>query len=73
MLFTCVGTRRSVDRRRLRHAGVRPTRAEIPHSGCHVVRAGDYNLVHDELLLDGNSRQNLATFCTTWRSRKRTG
>jgi glutamate decarboxylase len=24
-----------------------------------------YNLVHDELLLDGNSRQNLATFCTT--------
>jgi glutamate decarboxylase len=25
-----------------------------------------YNLVHDEMLLDGNSRQNLATFCTTW-------
>ena len=25
-----------------------------------------YNFVHDELLLDGNSRQNLATFCTTW-------
>jgi glutamate decarboxylase len=25
-----------------------------------------YNLVHDELLLDGNLRQNLATFCTTW-------
>ena len=25
-----------------------------------------YDLVHDELLLDGNSRQNLATFCTTW-------
>jgi glutamate decarboxylase len=25
-----------------------------------------YNLVHDESLLDGNSRQNLATFCTTW-------
>src|ERR1700677_1154091 len=25
-----------------------------------------YGLVHDELLLDGNSRQNLATFCTTW-------
>ncbi len=28
-----------------------------------------YNLVHDELLLDGNSRQNLATFCTTWSER----
>ena len=25
-----------------------------------------YELVHDELLLDGNSRQNLATFCQTW-------
>jgi len=23
-------------------------------------------VVHDELMLDGNSRQNLATFCTTW-------
>ena len=25
-----------------------------------------YNAVHDEIMLDGNSRQNLATFCTTW-------
>ncbi|MCD4847539.1 MAG: glutamate decarboxylase [Candidatus Aegiribacteria sp.] len=25
-----------------------------------------YCLVHDELMLDGNSRQNLATFCTTF-------
>jgi glutamate decarboxylase len=25
-----------------------------------------YAFVRDELLLDGNSRQNLATFCTTW-------
>lgn len=25
-----------------------------------------YQLIRDELLLDGNSRQNLATFCTTW-------
>ncbi len=25
-----------------------------------------YRLIHDELLLDGNSRQNLATFCTTF-------
>ena len=25
-----------------------------------------YQLVHDELLLDGNSRQNMATFCQTW-------
>ncbi len=29
-------------------------------------RAAAYQLVHDELLLDGNSRQNLATFCQTW-------
>lgn len=25
-----------------------------------------YCVVHDELMLDGNSRQNLATFCQTW-------
>ncbi|WP_424217394.1 glutamate decarboxylase (plasmid) [Streptomyces sp. BI20] len=25
-----------------------------------------YRLVHDELELDGNASQNLATFCTTW-------
>jgi glutamate decarboxylase len=25
-----------------------------------------YAAVHDELLLDGNARQNLATFCQTW-------
>ena len=25
-----------------------------------------YQGVHDELILDGNSRQNLATFCSTW-------
>lgn len=31
------------------------------HSPDHV-----YAAVHDELMLDGNSRQNLATFCQTW-------
>lgn len=25
-----------------------------------------YQLIHDELMLDGNARQNLATFCQTW-------
>lgn len=25
-----------------------------------------YQGVHDELMMDGNSRQNLATFCSTW-------
>lgn len=25
-----------------------------------------YQVIHDELLLDGNARQNLATFCSTW-------
>lgn len=25
-----------------------------------------YQLIHDELMLDGNSRLNLATFVTTW-------
>jgi len=27
---------------------------------------GAFQVVHDELMLDGNSRQNLATFCQTW-------
>lgn len=31
------------------------------HDPRHV-----YSIVHDELMLDGNSRQNLATFCQTW-------
>ena len=28
--------------------------------------AAVYQMIHDELLLDGNSRQNMATFCSTW-------
>jgi len=34
---------------------------EFEHSSEHA-----YQVVHDELMLDGNSRQNLATFCQTW-------
>ena len=34
---------------------------EHEHSPRHA-----YQVVHDELMLDGNSRQNLATFCQTW-------
>ncbi len=37
---------------------------KFPNDG--IERAAAYQLVHDELLLDGNSRQNLATFCQTW-------
>ncbi|MGW0231058.1 glutamate decarboxylase [Actinopolymorpha singaporensis] len=29
-----------------------------------------YQLIHDEILLDGNARQNLATFVTTWMERE---
>ena len=29
-----------------------------------------YQVVHDELMLDGNARQNLATFCQTWEERE---
>jgi len=36
----------------------------IPEQGLPPKDA--YNLVHDELMLDGNSRLNLATFVTTW-------
>ena len=31
-----------------------------------------YSIVHDELMLDGNSRQNLATFCQTGSSPRST-
>lgn len=34
---------------------------EVEHDPRHA-----YAVVHDELMLDGNSRQNLATFCQTW-------
>lgn len=36
----------------------------LPDDGTEPHSA--YSLVRDELLLDGNARQNLATFCTTW-------
>ena len=43
------------------------TASESPHAERQcAVRQWPYNLIRDELLLDGNSRQNLATFCTTW-------
>jgi glutamate decarboxylase len=44
--------------------GVVMPQHEIPrqeHSASHA-----YSVVHDELMLDGNSRMNLATFCQTW-------
>jgi glutamate decarboxylase len=31
-----------------------------------MAAAAAYQIVHDELMLDGNARQNLATFVTTW-------
>lgn len=37
---------------------------KFPKNECDPRHA--YALVHDELMLDGNSRQNLATFCQTW-------
>jgi len=37
---------------------------EIPNQG--MLPESAYNIIHDELALDGNSRLNLATFVTTW-------
>ena len=37
---------------------------ELPEGGLPAVFA--YDLIHDELMLDGNARLNLATFVTTW-------
>ncbi len=39
-------------------------RYELPQSEMLPYNA--YSLIHDELMLDGNSRLNLATFVTTW-------
>ena len=36
----------------------------LPEGGMEPRTA--YNLIHDELMLDGNARLNLATFVTTW-------
>jgi glutamate decarboxylase len=45
--------------------GVQPLpKNRLPHHG--VLADTAYRLVHDELLLDGSSRLNLATFVTTW-------
>lgn len=43
---------------------VRVPRFELPERGIDAVVA--YQVVHDELMLDGNARLNLATFVTTW-------
>jgi glutamate decarboxylase len=39
-------------------------RRELPSHGINPEVA--YQMVHDELMLDGNARLNLATFVTTW-------
>jgi glutamate decarboxylase len=39
-------------------------RYELPEDAMDPAAA--YNLVHDELMLDGNARLNLASFVTTW-------
>ena len=46
--------------------------AETGHAPRHSMPTDEldpevaYQLVHDELMLDGNARLNLATFVTTW-------
>jgi glutamate decarboxylase len=42
----------------------------LPRAGMPAETA--YQVVHDELMLDGNSRLNLATFVTTWMERQAT-
>jgi glutamate decarboxylase len=48
-----------------RHSLLGPSpRHSIPENGMPPSTA--YHLIHDELILDGSSRFNLATFCGTW-------
>src|SRR5579871_2037959 len=39
-------------------------RHSVPEDGMPPATA--YHLIHDELIMDGSSRFNLATFCGTW-------
>jgi glutamate decarboxylase len=43
---------------------LKPPRYEFEEKGMLPDTA--YNIIHDELILDGNSRVNLATFVSTW-------
>jgi glutamate decarboxylase len=43
-------------------------RDEVPERGMAPDAA--YQLIHDELMIDGNARLNLATFVTTWMDRE---
>lgn len=47
-----------------RELNVEVPRYEMPEN--EMLPKTAYNIVHDELMLDGNSRLNLATFVTTW-------
>ena len=68
------GTAPQDHRRQHRSSSTRSTRqaGEAGHAPRHTLPAGEldpdvaYQLVRDELMLDGNSRLNLATFVTTW-------
>ncbi len=44
--------------------GLRVPKYKFPNNEQNPRHA--YQLVHDELMMDGNARQNLATFCSTW-------
>lgn len=44
--------------------GIRVPKYRFPEKEQNPRHA--YQIVHDELMMDGNSRQNLATFCQTW-------
>ena len=45
-------------------AGTRITRHTIPQNEMSPEVA--YQIIHDELMLDGNARLNMATFVSTW-------
>ena len=58
--------RQPVLRRRRPGRAAWPRRRQAPPAGRPMAPSAAYQLVHDELMLDGNARLNLATFVTTW-------
>lgn len=58
-------TEKKIDPLYTRHSFDKPiSKYEIYEKS--MLPSSAYNLIHDELILDGNSRYNLATFVTTW-------
>ena len=56
----------SIDRSCLHRQALHRARPDAAHAEESMDPQAAYRFIHDELMLDGSSRLNLATFVTTW-------